>query len=167
MNDDEAVTLLPTAGMAFRTQVLIMRAYVVLTESGQKPIHYLDVVRRANLHRTQVSGVNSFFVGLGMLVETENGKYLPTDSAVVAFQGTPGSEDFSSLREPLQKTRLFQFVRDQLMIQDAISSDDLERQLIAEAWKGVRSRARRSLQWLEAAGLIRITEDSLVVLSEA
>ena len=68
--------------MDFDKQVLILRAYVVLSNMGKQPVHYKRVMTITNLARTQVSGVNAFFVGLGFLEIVEKGTYLPAKEVV-------------------------------------------------------------------------------------
>lgn len=61
---EERVTLVPTSSMSFEKQVLILRAYVVLTNKGTTPVHYKKVMRGTRLGRSQISSGPPFLLKL-------------------------------------------------------------------------------------------------------
>ena len=94
--------MIPTQGVSNEKQRLILRAYVSLTKRGLEPIHYLEVVKRGRLGRTQVCGVNSFFVGLGLLEEVDKGTYLPTKAALDFLGDDLGEKNYNAIASVLK-----------------------------------------------------------------
>ena len=124
MSFESKATLVPTSGMSFEKSRLIIRTYVVLSKHGQEPVHYLEVARRARVSRTQVSGANSFFVGLGFLTEVETGKYLPTAEVVSCLTNNTTSE-MGTLAPVIRESLLFDFVKGQIEIHGTLKREQL------------------------------------------
>lgn len=164
VEEDDKVTLVPTSSMDFDKQVLILRAYVVLSNMGKQPVHYKRVMTITNLARTQVSGVNAFFVGLGFLEIVEKGTYLPAKEVVKFYNETPGEEDYTSLQPVLMSSQLYDKIRSLILIHGKTTEDDLITYLLEESGETTRSRAKRALDWLECTGLISIDDNSNVHL---
>jgi hypothetical protein len=162
---EEKPVLVPTSSMSFERQVLILRAYVVLTNKGTTPVHYKKVMRSTRLARSQISGVNSFFVSLGFLERVDEGTYIPKQAVVDFFSSKPGQEDYSNLVPALEKSPLFQFVRNLVLIHGTLSHDELIEHLLEESGEKTVSRAKRSLQWLEKTKLIEIDTESIVIIA--
>ncbi|MFW9800259.1 MAG: hypothetical protein ACFFD9_07480, partial [Candidatus Thorarchaeota archaeon] len=81
-NDEASPTLVPTSGVRFEDQVRVVRAYVVLSNNGTVPVHLKEVKGITRLARSQISGLNSFMVMLGLLEHVSRGHYKPTTAAV-------------------------------------------------------------------------------------
>ncbi|MFW9803812.1 MAG: hypothetical protein ACFFFC_14215 [Candidatus Thorarchaeota archaeon] len=158
-------TLVPTSSMNFEKQVRILRAYVVLTNYGKAPVHYIQVVRSSRVARTQVSGVNSFFVTLGFLEEVEQGIYLPKKEVVDFFNETPGEENFGTLSPLLKESPLYNFIKNLILIHGIVTYEQGIEHLLEESGEKTVSRAKRSLDWLQRSGLIALKDGNLIVLT--
>jgi hypothetical protein len=148
--------------MNFEKQKLIMRAYVVLSNRGKEPVHHLQVRNRTGVARSQVGGVNSFFVGLGFLTEIKRGLYLPTACAVDFFGDDIRHEDFNKLLPCLRESKLFHFIKEQILIHESLGYAQLIKDLLKESDTSEESRVKRALEWLTTAKVIRITQDERV-----
>jgi len=156
MSDEEKATLVPTSSMSFEKQVLILRAYVVLTRMGVEPIQYKRVVTATRLARTQISGVNSFFLGLGFLKKVEKGTYLPAKEVVEFYNEELGKENYSALKPLVAGSTLYRRVSGMIMIHGSATKEEIIEYLLEESGEKTGSRAGRALEWLEHAGLIAI-----------
>ena len=163
---DEKVTLVPTSSMDFEKHVLILRAYVVLSEMGRNQVHYKKVMAATRLARTQISGANAFFVGLGFLGNVGKGSYIPTPEVVEFFDETLGQENYGALKPVLLKSILYEKVRNLILIHGKATQDELVDYLLEESGETTRSRAIRALEWLEKGSLIKIDVDKMVNLLE-
>lgn len=163
MSDDD--TLVPTSSMSFEKQVRVLRAYVALSEFGKNPVYYKEVMKAAEMARTQISGVNAFFVTLGFLEQTDKGTYIPTEPVVEFCRAGIGSEDYSILTPVLRDSALLRAIRNRILIHGNPTRDELIEFLLKESGESTRSRGERSLQWLEKAKIIATDEDGLVRLS--
>lgn len=161
-SNEEDVTLVPTSSMSFEKQVRILRAYVVLSERGSKPIHYREVVSATRLARTQVSGVNSFFEGLGLIRKAAKGTYVPAEELVKFYSDVPGDEDYNYLRNLIDGSELHGRVRSFIQIHGSATEGELFDYLLDISGETTRSRASRALEWLTRTGLIRTCEDGTV-----
>jgi len=166
MSDEEKATLVPTSSMNFEKQVLILRAYVVLTKMGVEPVHYKRVMTATRLARSQISGVNSFFLGLGFLRKVDKGTYLPAEAVVRFYSDRHGDEDYSALKQTLVNSALHERVKGMVLIHGGATEQELVDYLLEESGEKTRSRARRALDWLERTNLIMIDEDGSVRLLE-
>ncbi len=146
-NESEVTTLVPTSSMSFENQVLILRAYVILSDKGSKPIHYKKVVSATRLARTQISGVNEFFIGLGLIKRTEKGTYLPSKELVRFYSKDLGNEDYEKLRKPIGDSTLFSSVKGFILIHGSATESEIIDYLLEESGETTRSRAKRSLEW--------------------
>ncbi len=162
---EERATLVPTSSMSFEKQVLILRAYVILTSKGTAPVHYRRVMRSTRLARTQISGVNSFFASIGFLERVDEGTYIPTQAVVDFFGIKPSQEDYSKLVPALEKSPLFQLVKDLVLIHGTLSHDELIEHLLEESGGKTVSRVKRALQWLEKTKLIEVDTESIVKIA--
>jgi hypothetical protein len=160
------MTIIPTQGVSNEKQRLILRAYASLTNRGTEPIHYLEIVKRGRLGRTQVCGVNSFFVNLGLLKEVDKGKYLPTKATLEFLGDDFNKQNYEALNSVLKSSRLYDFVQGQIAIHGSIIYDDLVQDLLKEAQSSESYRAKRALDWLLFANLIEITEEGYVRIKE-
>jgi hypothetical protein len=166
MSEEENITLVPTSGMDFDKQVLILRSYVVLTDMGKTPVHYKKVVSMARTARSQISGVNSFFVGLGFLTRVDKGMYQPAKELVEFFSTKPGEEDFLVLRPVLERSALFATVKNLLLVHGEATEKETIEYLLRESGEKTESRARRALDWLEKAGLVFINQKGRLLIRE-
>ncbi|MFW9787159.1 MAG: hypothetical protein ACFFE2_15810 [Candidatus Thorarchaeota archaeon] len=153
--DDISRPLVPTSGVSFDDQVRIIRAYVVLSENGKNPVHYKDVMRITRLGRTQISGVNSFMVMLGLLVNTSRGNYSPTEAAIDFSNCDPGDENFTQIASILEKSLLFRNVNRYLRIHGGGMSQGLVEFIMEEAGTKEESRVSSALEWFSRSGLIQ------------
>ncbi|MBN2229045.1 MAG: hypothetical protein JW779_05580 [Candidatus Thorarchaeota archaeon] len=165
MSEDRPPTLVPTSSMSFEKQILILRAYVVLTNDGTEPVHYKVVMNRTGLARTQIAGTNAFFVSLGLLRHASKGTYLPPPETVQFIGEKPGNEDYSTIRTTLEKSPLFDFIRELIRIHGEVTIDDAISFLLTESGEKTRSRAERSIQWLEKCGILEVSEEGILSLS--
>jgi hypothetical protein len=149
--------------MDFETQIRILRAYAVLGK-GEKPVHYKQVMRAARVARTQVAGVDSFFVGLGLLQSVSRGMYTATKQAIDFLGKGPGEEDFSKLSSLLIESELFRFVQNLFLIHGSLSRAQFINHLLEESGEKTPSRAERALEWLERAELIGFDEQGNVTI---
>ncbi|MHA2135739.1 MAG: hypothetical protein ACW99J_17930 [Candidatus Thorarchaeota archaeon] len=147
-------TLVPTSGVSFEDQVRIVRAYVVLSDNGSVPVHYKEVMRITRLGRTQISGVNSFVVMLGLLENTSRGNYLPTKVAIDLCNCNPGSEDFTLINTSLQQSDLYTYVDRYLKIHGGGMDQELLEYIGDESETKEHSRISSALEWFIRAGLI-------------
>lgn len=166
MDKNNTTTLVPTSGMSFEHQVKILRTYLVLSKMGEVPVHFKKVMRMTESARSQISGVNSFFEGLGFLERVETGTYKPTSEILGFYSNTPGEENFKELSSSLEKSELFQFVKDAVMIHGDPSLETLLSLLLKESRTQTKSRARRAIQWLASSGLITIDDENIVHITE-
>ncbi|MHA1246802.1 MAG: hypothetical protein ACTSPE_05700 [Candidatus Thorarchaeota archaeon] len=164
MPEGKRVTIVPTSSMSFEKQVLVLRAYVVLSNMGRDSVHYKKVVRITKMARTQVSGVNAFFVTQGFLKPSGRGLYLPTQETVEFYSSQPGRETYSALTSILRESPLFNLVRGAVLIHGHATVDEIIDLLLTESGEKTRSRAKRALQWLERCGLIEIDAEKQVRL---
>ncbi len=166
MTHVENITLVPTSSMSFDKHILILRAYVVLSNNGIDVVHYKMVMRRTGLARTQISGVNSFFVSLGVLKKKAKGEYMPAE-AVVHFVGNrPGNEVFFKLVSIVASSPLYNFVEGLLRIHGKVTKEDAIGYLLKESGEKTVSRAERALDWLEKVGLIVLSQDEYIEIQE-
>ena len=159
-------TMIPTQGVSNEKQRLILRAYALLTKKGISPIHYLEVVKRGRLGRTQVCGVNSFFVGLGLLEEVDKGTYLPTKAALDFLGDDLNEQNYSAIASVLKTSCLYDFVQGQIAIHENITYTDLVEDLLKESQSKEAYRAKRALDWLLFASLIESNEEEKVIIKE-
>ena len=147
-------TLVPTSGVSFEDQVRVVRAYVVLSDNGKTPVHYKDVMRIAQLGRSQISGVNSFLVTLGLLENTSRGDYKPTEAAVSLCNCEPDNEDFNTIASELERSLLFTYVDRYVRIHGGGMGQGLMEYIMGEAKTRERNRVSSALEWFIRAGLI-------------
>ncbi|MHA2005639.1 MAG: hypothetical protein ACW960_16375, partial [Candidatus Thorarchaeota archaeon] len=166
MSEEERITLVPTSSMDFEKQVLILRSFVVLTDMGKNPVHYKRVVSMTRTARSQISGTNSFFVGLGFLKRVDKGTYLPAKELVEFFSKTPGEEDFLVLRPLLEKSALFATVKNLMLVHGEATEKETIEYVLRESGEKTESRARRALDWLEKAGLVFINPRGQLLIRE-
>lgn len=155
-------SLIPTQGVSNEKQRLILRAYASLTKKGTEPIHYLEVVKRGRLGRTQVCGVNSFFVELGLLKEVEKGTYLPTKATLDFLGDDLNDHNYDMINPVLRTSCLYDFIQGQIAIHGDITYDDLVGDLLKESHSSEVYRAKRALDWLLFANLIETTVEGYV-----
>lgn len=155
-------TIVPTSGMSFDRQIMILRAYVVLSDFGRSPVQYLRVVNTLNIARSQVSGVNSFFVGLGLLNQVEDGLYLPTACTLEFYSQMPGTEDFSKIKRCIESSELFQIVRNFILIHGSASETTILSEVLRASGTSTNARARRAIEWLARCELIEINDDEVI-----
>ena len=166
MTEEEKVTLVPTSSMDLDKQVLILRAYVVLTKMGTQPVHYKRVVSMTRVARSQASGVNAFFIGLGFLKRVDKGTYMPAKELIEFYSETPGEENFLALTSLLRQSTLFDTVENLLLVHGQATEKEVIDYLLEESGEKTESRARRALDWLEKARLIKIGADKQVQVLE-
>ncbi len=164
MTEEEKPTLVPTSSMKFEKHVLILRAYVVLTDNGKSPVHYKTVMKMTRLARTQISGTNAFFVGLGLLRKVDEGIYNPVDQSVLFIGEKPGDEDFSVLKPVLQYSALYRFIKGLIRIHGTVTVDDAVSFLLEESGEKSPERAKRALEWLEKCGLMSTVDDEITLI---
>ena len=152
--EETSQTLVPTSGVSFDNQVRIVRAYVVLSDNGTNPVHYKEVMRITRLGRTQISGVNSFLVMLGLLEKTSRGYYKPTAAAVSFCDCNPGAEDFEGLSPTLGNSMLFTHVEQYLKVHGGGSSTSLAEYIMERAETDQIFRVQSALEWLIRSGII-------------
>ena len=117
----ENVSIVPTSDMDFSTHILILRGYVVLSDFGEKSVHYKTVANQLNIALTQVSGVNSFFVGLGFLLQTDAGTFTPTKCAVEFYSKNPGEENFKNAKVCVAQSDLYTRIKSLILIHGKVS----------------------------------------------
>lgn len=157
-------TLVPTSSMSFEKQIRVLKAYIVLSNRGIEPLHYKQVLRFTRLARTQISGVNAFFVSLGFLKRVERGTYIPTDAFLQSQPFAHGRVQLESLQPIVRDSPLYSFVRGVLMIHGEVQVDGLVALLLEESGESTKSRAKRALEWLERTKLITVDEKGNVGL---
>ena len=152
---------MPTSGMTFERQVMILRGFIVLSDFGRNPVHYKRVVNRLNVACTQVSGSNSFFVGLGLLHQVEEGTYLPTDCATAFYSELPGEEDYTKIQSCLRESDLYHLVRDNIRIRGAVSKNDIIDEILRVSQTSVKARAERAFEWLVRSELVEVSDNGM------
>ncbi|MFW9888061.1 MAG: hypothetical protein ACFFER_07765 [Candidatus Thorarchaeota archaeon] len=161
----ENISLVPTAGMDFSTHILILRGYVVLSDFGKNPVHYKTVVDQLNVSRTQVSGVNSFFVGLGFLQQIDTGTYTPTKCAIEFYSKKPGEESFENAKACVAQSDLYNRIKSLVLIHGEVSWERVVSEIMRASGTTVKSRAERALEWLMRCDLIQKDKTDAVILS--
>ena len=116
------------------------------------------------LARTQISGVNSFFVGLGFLNSIEKGTYLPAKEVIEFYTEKPGDENYSSLQPVVRTSSLYEKIRSLILVHGKATETGLIDYLLEESGETTKSRAKRALDWLEHTGLLTIEENEEVQL---
>ena len=159
----EDTTILPTQGVSMEKQRLILRAYALLSKKGLEPVHYLDVVKRGRLGRTQVCGVNLFFVGLGLLKQVDQGIYLPSEETMQFLGEDFDGHNYKEISSLLRTSALYDFVQGQVAIHEGITYDDLIEDLLRESNTSEVYRAKRALDWLFLAKLIERNDENGIV----
>jgi len=152
--------------MSFEKQVLILRAYVVYSEKGLNPVHYRTVVSATRVARTQVSGVNAFFTGLGFIRRTGKGTYVPTAECVRFYSDEPGKEDYNYLREPVERSELYSRVRNFVQVHGSTTEKQIVNYLLDLSGETTPSRARRALEWLVRTNLVRIGDEGSLEMTK-
>lgn len=165
MGTSDVETIIPTSGVKFTDQVKSIRAYVVIASRDNNPVHYKGVMQITRLGRTQISGLNSFFVMLGLLEPSKKGYYIPTEAALTLCQNLPGEEEFSSIRDVLEKSYLSRTVREYFLVHGRSDRDSLIAFLLDQAGSKEASRASTAIDWLESVGLVKMRDDGLMELT--
>jgi len=156
LGEDSESALVPTSGVAFRDQVLVLRAYVVLSNFGNVPVHYKRVMEETGLSRTQISGLNSFFTTLNFLELQERGNYKPTEVAVRFFDPLLGQEHFEELQPAIENSLLNAAIRNHVLIHGEQTWEELVDFLLRKTHTSVSSRAERALEWLTLSNTLSI-----------
>lgn len=72
---------LPTFRVGFSKQMDALRAYAMLSDGGNKPVHYSRVAEIIKVHEANVSSMNPFFLENGFILKATNG-HLPAPQVV-------------------------------------------------------------------------------------
>lgn len=156
MGEDSEATLVPTSGVAFKDQILVLRAYVVLSDFGNKPVHYKEIMEATGLARTQISGLNSFFSTLNFLEPEERAKYKPTEAVIRFFDPLLGREHFEELTPAIENSLLFSTIQNHILIHGEQTWEELVDFLLRKTHTTVSSRAERALEWLTLSNALSI-----------
>ncbi|UCH03992.1 MAG: hypothetical protein JSW05_10450 [Candidatus Thorarchaeota archaeon] len=160
MTKDEAPpTLVPTSGVRFEDQVRVVRAYVILSNNGTEPVHLKEVKGITRLARSQISGLNSYMVQLGLLEHVSRGHYKPTTAAVNLCSSAPGEEDFSQVTAVLEGSALFSLVQQYLRVHGGGSSPGLIEYIMEKAGTEETYRVQSAVEWLIRSGLVERGQD--------
>jgi len=160
------VTWIPTSSVSFEDQVRVLRSYVDLSNNGKKGIQYMQVMNQTHLARTQVSGVNGFFMSLGFLEMTKRGHYTPSEAAVEFVRMHDKANPFEALTDALSKSRLFEEIKSKYVLArvESISHDALVSLVLKLANSTEKFRAESALEWFFRAGLLTRTGSDSVKL---
>ncbi len=95
---------LPNVNLGFDSHFEIIKAYVIGSNNGKKPLGYNDLKSLLDFNPDSVSGCNKFFEHLGLIqaAEEQKGKYLPTQKALELFPSLKWKNDTES--KSLMKT---------------------------------------------------------------
>lgn len=117
------------------------------------------------LNRTQVSGLNSFLVMLGLLESSKRGYFIPTESARKMCAGSPRSEDFTEIKSPVLESALFRRVDDFFLVHGNSPKQDLIEFVLEESGGTISSRAENAIEWLIKSGTLTENDDGTLTLS--
>jgi len=165
LEKNRKATLVPTAGVKFEDQVKVLRAYAVLGAKRDDGAHYKEVMRVTRLARTQISGLNSFLVMLGLLSSPKRGQYKPTGAVTTFSSKSPGEEDFTMLREEISHSPLFRITEQFFLIHGSGPRGDFVSYLMEEAASKEPARADSAIEWLVRVDLLRQDEQGVLSLS--
>ncbi len=158
-NDEASPTLVPTSGVRFQDQIRVVRAYVVLSNNGNEPVHLKEVKGITRLARSQISGLNSFMVMLGLLEHVSRGHYKPTTASVNLCSSDPGEEDFGQITTVLERSALFSFVEQYLRVHGGGSCQGLIEYIMEKAGTEETYRVQSAVEWLIRSGLVERGQD--------
>ena len=158
-------SLIPNSDVKFDDQIKVLRAYVVLFNKSSEDIHYKDVMKITRLNRTQVSGLHSFLVMLGLLEFSKRGYYIPTESVRKMCAGLPGTEDFAEIKSSVSESPLFKKVRDFFLVHGDSPKQDLTEFILDESGGTISSRVENAIEWLIRTRILEENEDEILVLS--
>ena len=121
---------LPNAKISLKSQIDLIKAYVVVSNSGREPVNYNSFKSLVDIHPTIISGNNEFFVSIGLIKEVEGkrGYYLPNEQAIKlsnALKWNKQEEVKSILQELLSVTWFWNTTKQLLDYKGSASRDDL------------------------------------------
>ena len=166
VEENSSHTLVPTAGVKFEDQMKVVRAYVVLENDEQRLVHYKDVMKITRLARTQISGLNSFLVMLGLLTHESRGNYSPTDAARILCAQV-GEAAFLEIRTTIADSPLARRVRAYFLVHGSNSREELIEFLLDEANSKEPARADTAVEWLVRSGFLAESDDGMLRLNQA
>lgn len=130
---------LPSYDTSFEKHFEIIKAYVVASNEGSKPVGWKDLEGIVSIDPSKVSANNKFFCDLGLIKEAEKqrGKYFPTKNAIDFAKIKDWDEDEakSILRELILKSWFWESTRQLLEVRKKVSEKELLGKL------GIDSRA--------------------------
>jgi len=143
-----------------------IKAYSVASNTGAKPLRYIDFKGLVSFHEQKVSGLNKFFEYLGLIVSVKGkaGQYLPTkDLLDYQKQVDWGQEEDSKkiLQNLLIDTWFYESVKNVLLMKKKASIGELIQKLGLESGadpKTHNSSLKILVEYLKFANLIN--EDS-------
>jgi len=160
---------MPTAAIALEDQVKILRSYVALSKEGQLEVHYMKVVDDTKLARTQISGVNAFFVSLGFLSSTKRGYYSPTSSIIQFVSTKPPTNPFPFLADTLRNSRLWDMITNKFVVsqQQKVEKNDIVRIILRLTSSNEKYRAESALEWFFRSNLLKIVNHDEVEIVQS
>jgi hypothetical protein len=159
---------LPTDRMKFDAQVKALRAIVIESGNGQRPVTPKDMAPHIGVVEATAGLNNSFFMAAGLITRVRKGSYKPTQAAI-EFNREAGFDMRAAKRhlaEPLRKTWFYEAVCERLELGDNTDKGVI-RLLAAKAGASMDHLPKLAslLDWLAYAGLITM-KDGKISLGE-
>jgi len=124
---------LPSYQISFEKHFEIIKAYIVASKEGEKPVSWKDFQNLVSFSSEYVSANNKFFEDLGLIKESEKqrGKYNPTPEAIEFSKMRDWDQEQAKniLRKLILKTWFWESTKQLLIIRQKITKDDLVKNL--------------------------------------
>jgi len=145
------------------SQIEILKAYVVASERGKKPVSYRDVGNIVKIHPVDVSKCNKFFSDIGFL-EKEGKKYLPSKFVIDFYNNSQFDPEKSKnlLREPIEKSWFGELTKKLLIYRKVVDQEELISKIgiKAEAIEKDKPALKQLIEYMEFVKFIRKISDS-------
>jgi len=152
---------LPSYNISFEKHFEIIKAYVVASEEGTKPVSWKDFQGLVDVSPANVSSNNKFLEDLGIINEVENkpGSYIPTPKAINLknAQNWDEEETISIIRDLVSGSWFWQSARQLLSVHRKVTKKDLINKLGFDSGadpKKHQPSLEILIKYLQYAGLI-------------
>jgi hypothetical protein len=157
---------LPHKNSSIEQHIKIIKAYLIATNDGKKPVMYKDLANLVDFHYTYVSSNNKFLEGLGLIVTSgSHGMYVPTTNSI-EFQRQIdwGQKDkaLDILRDLVKASWFWQSARQVLLMrEDGANEEDILNKLGADSKASPEKHIgslKILLKYIEYVGLVKRDE---------
>lgn len=164
---------LPHISSNIEQHLKIIKAYIISTNEGKKPVMYKDFENLVDFHYTYVSANNKFLEDLGLIEKTgSHGMYIPTRNAIDYQLHKNWNQDEKALdilRGLVERSWFWQSTKQVLLMRDeGADEQEILNKLGADAKANPekhRGSLRVLLNYLEYVGLIKRDDKTKKILA--